>query len=207
MDYKNLIIRTIIAIIFIGLYLLLFKHNIFIVVSFSLIYFAIFYEVVKYFNNNIKIIIIYLFISLFSFYIYGFYYYNYFDFNIFIFSIILFDTFSYVCGNYFGKNLILKKISPKKTLEGLIGGIIFTNLLILIFFYLNIKNYDLLSLMIFLNSIIFFSFIGDILQSYFKRKNNLKNSSELIPGHGGIFDRFDSFLFSIIFYSISNIIL
>ena len=50
---------------------------------------------------------------------------------------------------------------------------------------------------------IFFAFTGDIIESYFKRKNKIKNSSEMIPGHGGIFDRFDSFLFSIIFYSIS----
>ena len=199
MDYKNLLIRTIIAIIFIGFYLLLFKNYIFIIVSFSLIYFVIFYEVIKYFNNNIKIITIYLFISLVSFYTYAFFYYDYFIFNILIFSIILFDTFSYVCGNYFGKNLILKKISPKKTLEGLLGGIFFTNLLILIFFYLYIKNYNLLSLIILLNSIILFSFIGDILQSFFKRENNLKNSSSLLPGHGGFFDRFDSFIFSIIF--------
>ena len=50
------------------------------------------------------------------------------------------------------------------------------------------------------------AFVGDIIESYFKRKNLIKNSSELIPGHGGIFDRFDSFLFSIIIYSISFII-
>ena len=49
----------------------------------------------------------------------------------------------------------------------------------------------------------FGSFIGDIFESYCKRKNNIKNSSELIPGHGGVFDRFDSFMFSIIIYSVS----
>ena len=46
-------------------------------------------------------------------------------------------------------------------------------------------------------------FSGDLIESFFKRKNNLKNSSELIPGHGGVFDRFDSFLFSIIIFFIS----
>ena len=60
-----------------------------------------------------------------------------------------------------------------------------------------------LNLYFFIILIIIFSFIGDIIESYFKRKNNLKNSSNFIPGHGGVFDRFDSFLFSIIIYSIS----
>ena len=52
MDYKNLLIRAIIATIFIGFYLILFKNNIFIIITFSFIYFIIFYEVTKYFKNN-----------------------------------------------------------------------------------------------------------------------------------------------------------
>ena len=48
----------------------------------------------------------------------------------------------------------------------------------------------------------FICFLGDIIRSFFKRKNNLKNSSDFLPGHGGIFDRFDSFMFSIILFYI-----
>ena len=55
--------------------------------------------------------------------------------------------------------------------------------------------------------IIVLAFVGDIIESFFKRVNDIKNSSNFLPGHGGFFDRFDSFLFAIIFYSISNSIL
>ena len=61
-----------------------------------------------------------------------------------------------------------------------------------------------IELMIFIFIIIISAFIGDLIESFFKRKSNLKNSSEFIPGHGGVFDRFDSFIFSIIIYSISK---
>ena len=100
----------------------------------------------------------------------------------------------------------LIKISPNKTYEGLLGGIIIALFLSLLFSYLfgMIINFDLI---IFIFIIIISSFIGDLIESYFKRKSNLKNSSEFIPGHGGVFDRFDSFIFSIIIYSISTDIL
>ena len=55
--------------------------------------------------------------------------------------------------------------------------------------------------------IILSSFTGDIIESFFKRKNNIKNSSNFLPGHGGFFDRFDSFIFSVIpFYLMFKII-
>ncbi|MDC3156638.1 phosphatidate cytidylyltransferase, partial [Pelagibacteraceae bacterium] len=123
------------------------------------------------------------------------------SFNLFIILVISFDIFSYIFGFLFGKNK-LTKISPNKTYEGLIGGVI-SSFLISLFFSFFADIILNTQLAIFLILIIFSAFIGDLIESYYKRKNNLKNSSELIPGHGGVFDRFDSFLFSIIFYSLS----
>ena len=100
-----------------------------------------------------------------------------------------------------GKNQLIK-ISPNKTYEGLVGGILLSFLISIFFSY--VFNIQItIKLITFIFIIITSAFLGDIIQSFYKRKNNLKNSSELIPGHGGIFDRFDSFVFSIIFYSIS----
>ena len=70
------------------------------------------------------------------------------------------------------------------------------------------KTLNVGHLIIFINLIILISIIGDLLQSFFKRKNNLKDSGSILPGHGGAFDRFDSFISSIIFllfYSILNL--
>jgi len=111
--------------------------------------------------------------------------------------IILFDTFSYLTGNFFGNKKIFLYLSPKKTLEGLLGGLFFTNLIIL--FYINFNFDYTISNFIFINLIIIFALIGDVTQSYFKRLNTLKDSSNFLPGHGGFFDRFDSFFMCIIF--------
>tara|TARA_B100000989_G_C19509238_1_gene458104 strand:+ start:1394 stop:1822 length:429 start_codon:yes stop_codon:yes gene_type:complete len=123
------------------------------------------------------------------------------NFNLYILIVISFDIFCYVVGKNLGKNKLIK-ISPNKTYEGLFGGAIISLLVSLLFS--SIYEIDInLELFFFIIIIIFSAFIGDILESYLKRKNNIKNSSEFIPGHGGVFDRFDSFIFSIIFYSIS----
>ena len=63
------------------------------------------------------------------------------------------------------------------------------------------KNINLISLF-FILIIILSGFLGDVIESYFKRINNLKNSSNFLPGHGGFFDRFDSFIFAIVIYSL-----
>jgi phosphatidate cytidylyltransferase len=134
------------------------------------------------------------------------YLYNYFDifiFNLLIFIIVIFDTSSYLIGKVFGRNKIFKKISPNKTLEGYIGGVLSTNTICLIILLL---NFSILNIhhFILINLIVIFSIIGDLIQSFFKRKNLIKDSSNFLPGHGGFFDRFDSFISSIMLLNLYN---
>jgi phosphatidate cytidylyltransferase len=161
-------------------------------------------EVFFNFKKSINIIVFYIAISYLSIAIYIGFVFNLYEFTVIILVIICFDSSCYLFGKIFGKNKILNKISPNKTYEGLFGGIIFTNLISLIF-YLNFDIYKTSinsNVFFFINIIILFSFFGDLIQSYFKRLNNLKDSSNFLPGHGGFFDRFDSFLLVIIPFSI-----
>ena len=203
MVYKNFYLRSIFSFLFVLIYLFIFLIDFnYVFYLIFIIYCLIIYEIYFYFNKYKILLIIYIFISLGFFVTINFNNDTIFSFNLFIFSIIIFDTFSYFFGKLFGKNQLIK-ISPNKTVEGLVGGFSISLILSILFaYYLNIKIN--LNLFYFLILIISTAFIGDIIESYFKRKNKLKNSSELIPGHGGVFDRFDSFLFSIIFYSISS---
>ena len=209
MDYKNLIIRFLSSFIFIILYLILFfYYTDKIIYLVSLIYLFIFIEVFLYFKKLLHIIFIYLLISYLSILFYFEPDFKYYEFTAIILCISCFDSFCYLFGKIFGKNKLLFKISPNKTYEGLIGGIIATNMIAL-FVYLNSEIYIIalsFNLFLFINLVIFFSFFGDMIQSYFKRINNLKDSSYFIPGHGGFFDRFDSFLLAIIPFSINNFI-
>ena len=103
----------------------------------------------------------------------------------------------------FGKYKILKTISPNKTLEDLIEDHFFSFIISLIFLYIvNIQFNFFFFIFIFI--ILITSFLGDIIESKFKRMSNIKNSSNFLPGHGGFFDRFDSFILSVIPYSVIN---
>tara|TARA_B100000989_G_scaffold295994_1_gene278262 strand:+ start:137 stop:763 length:627 start_codon:yes stop_codon:yes gene_type:complete len=202
MVYKNFLLRILLSLFFFFTYLFicLVEFNlIFYFICF--IYLFIFFEIYYYFRQYKFIPLFYVLISfLFFLLTINFDEKNFIFFNFYIFIVITFDTFSYLAGKSFGTKQLIK-ISPNKTFEGLIGGILFSIIFSSLFsYYFNITISVITFFFIVL--IIFSAFIGDITESYFKRKNNLKNSSEFIPGHGGVFDRFDSFLFSIFFYSI-----
>lgn len=101
--------------------------------------------------------------------------------------ILTFDGFSQIIGQLIGGQKLIPSISPNKTVAGLVGGLI-TAIITCIFI-----GWDIYNTLI----IIVFGFVGDILASYLKRKSNVKDFSQLIPGHGGFLDRFDSYIMAI----------
>src|SRR5680860_899222 len=105
------------------------------------------------------------------------------------------DTFAYIVGKNFGKNKLYKQISPNKTIEGFIGGIIFSCIAgYFIYYFTHYLNFESWLGMAIILSI--FGTIGDLIQSKFKRQAGVKDSGKLMPGHGGLFDRLDSIIFS-----------
>ena len=176
-------------------------------VFFNIVYFFILIEVLFFFKKNkyLYLILIYLSISLVLSNIYFLYCYEVSKFILFIILIITFDSSAYVFGSIFGKKKIFKNISKNKTFFGLFSGLFIS---FIIGFYLNnyFSIYGNVVFIFFSVMVLFFSFVGDILESYFKRLSNLKDSSFFIPGHGGFFDRFDSYVCSIYFLSIFSII-
>jgi phosphatidate cytidylyltransferase len=127
--------------------------------------------------------------------------YNYEEFNLTFLWLIVLTWLSDIGGYIFGKLFggpKLTQISPNKTWAGAIGSIILSQFAFLIFF-LN-SNYKFNITIIFMQ--LFLSIIGqfgDILMSYVKRKNNKKDTSNFIPGHGGFLDRVDGLIWIIIF--------
>jgi phosphatidate cytidylyltransferase len=105
------------------------------------------------------------------------------------------DTSAYFTGLNFGKNKLAPQISPKKTIEGALGGIIGSIIIVLIYgsyLAINIKERILLGVLLSIASQ-----LGDLVESSFKRDAQIKDSGDIIPGHGGILDRFDSLLFTL----------
>jgi len=105
------------------------------------------------------------------------------------------DIGGYLFGKTF-KGKKLTKISPNKTISGLIGAFVFS-LLLLIVFNFTIENLNLIKYLILTLAVSGTSQLGDILISYIKRKAKVKNTSDILPGHGGLLDRLDGIIFGI----------
>ena len=105
------------------------------------------------------------------------------------------DSFAYLVGRFFGKRRWLPDISPMKTVEGYIGGLLFSVLAaILISRYISILSLG--QWMIMSLTIVVFGNIGDLVESKLKRSAGVKDSGDILPGHGGLLDRLDSLLFA-----------
>jgi len=105
------------------------------------------------------------------------------------------DTGAYLIGSKFGKHKLFERISPNKTWEGTIGGIVFafiTAFIISIYF----KDLSFLQWMIFAAVTVLFGIYGDLVESWLKRRAGIKDTGTIMPGHGGLLDRFDSTLFA-----------
>ena len=105
------------------------------------------------------------------------------------------DSAGYLFGIKFGKRKLMKSISPKKTVEGLIASLSFA-LIISLFFGYFIDHNDLLKFSLTGIFIAFLGSIGDLIESKFKRQSGLKDSGKILKSHGGIYDRLDSLIFT-----------
>ncbi|MGJ7921030.1 phosphatidate cytidylyltransferase [Neobacillus sp. LXY-4] len=105
------------------------------------------------------------------------------------------DSGAYFIGRAIGKNKLWPEISPKKTVEGFFGGIVSALIVAVLFILFAEMNTTLWKLLLATTFLSIFGQIGDLVESAIKRHYNIKDSGRILPGHGGILDRFDSLLF------------
>lgn len=110
------------------------------------------------------------------------------------------DTGSYLAGNFFGRHPILPSVSPKKTWEGFIGGYLcaVAGLAFVLWELKTMKPWTTIFVFCFFTCML--SLTGDLLESWLKRRAGIKDSGNILPGHGGFLDRFDGILFTVFFF-------
>ncbi|OQX84759.1 hypothetical protein B6D60_08795 [candidate division KSB1 bacterium 4484_87] len=105
------------------------------------------------------------------------------------------DTAAYFIGKAIGKHKLFYRVSPNKTIEGAVAGVVFSFITAYIFHLTYIRTLTLAQCLTIALIVAIFAQIGDLVESLFKRDAKVKDSSNLLPGHGGMLDRFDAPLF------------
>jgi len=105
------------------------------------------------------------------------------------------DSFAFLVGKNFGQRKLFATVSPKKTQEGFLGGLIFSLLAAFIISKFN-NDFTVVNWLVISCIVSVIGTIGDLVESKFKRQANIKDSGNIMPGHGGILDRLDSLLFA-----------
>lgn len=116
------------------------------------------------------------------------------------------EIFALFTGMVFGKHKLIPSVSPNKTIEGVIGGLGIGSLLSLLYYNFAVGpiNWIVVIMTLFLGII---GQLGDLLFSKIKRENGIKDFSNLMPGHGGILDRFDSIIWVVLLYLVFSLII
>ena len=109
-----------------------------------------------------------------------------------IIAIWICDTAAYFVGSTIGKHKMYERVSPHKTMEGAVAGFIFALITVYVFYLIYPNLFSLFNYLIIGALVGVFSQIGDLIESIFKRDAGVKDSSAILPGHGGFFDRFDA---------------
>lgn len=116
------------------------------------------------------------------------------------------DTFAFLAGRQFGRNKLASDISPAKTLEGAVGGLLANGVLasLMVWLVFDFSSSSNLLLVLLIVGASIFSVVGDLVESAVKRSNGVKDSGDLLPGHGGILDRIDGLLAATPFFVLAT---
>lgn len=201
--------RILTSILLFGLFLFAVFNEYLLFILLIIFFYEAFYEIFKILKKIIlskNKINLYFFILITNIYLVGFVIivwsflsddilYNKVKFLIIVTISILSDIGGYSFGKVFGGKK-LTKISPNKTYSGMIGSFLLSILITPLLFTNYLETQNLIFLAIILSAI---TQIGDLFVSYLKRKSDLKDTGKLLPGHGGLLDRFDGIIFAIPF--------